>query len=105
MRSKLLFIFFIFIASCFVMGTQVVDLTMQFDTLVNGTIRIPQFFGMENLAVERYINEEQYSEASYFVDLLFKHAEEDKKDFEKQGREFRNFEVATDYIVGLNNDN
>ncbi|TYB96410.1 MAG: DUF3298 and DUF4163 domain-containing protein [Kosmotoga sp.] len=105
MKSKLMFIFFIFIASCFVMGTQVVDLTMKFDTLVNGTIRIPQFFGMENLATERYINEEQYSEASHFVDLLFKQAEEDKKDFEKQGREFRNFEVATEYKVGLNNDN
>ncbi|MEA2065525.1 MAG: hypothetical protein U9O65_00240 [Thermotogota bacterium] len=45
---------------------------MKFDSLVIGTIKIPQFFEMENLAVERYINEEQYREASYFVDLLFK---------------------------------
>lgn len=86
------------------MGAQVVDLTMKFDSLVSGTIKIPQFFEMENLAVERYINEEQYREASYFVDLLFKQAEENKKEFEKQGWEFRNFEVATDYKIGLIND-
>jgi hypothetical protein len=29
---------------------------------------------MENIAVERYINEEQYRESSYFIDLLFKQA-------------------------------
>jgi hypothetical protein len=74
MKSKLLFVLLIFIASCFVMGAQVVDLTMKFDSLVSGTIKIPRFFEMENPAVERYINEEQYREASYFVDLLFKQA-------------------------------
>lgn len=99
-----MFVLFIFIASCFVMGAQVVDLTIKFDSLVSGTIKIPQFFEMENIAVERYINKEQYREASYFIDLLFRQAEEDKKEIEKQGWEFRNYEVATDYKIGLNND-
>ncbi len=105
MKSKIMLYFFIFLASCFVMGAQVVDLTLQFDSIVSGMIKVPQFFGMKNLATERYINEEQYREANYFAEMLLKQANDDKKEFEKQGWEFRPYEMATDFKIGLNNDN
>lgn len=105
MRKILALLLVITVSFLVFASSNYLELASKYKGDVEGTIKLPYFFMMDNYPTEIYINNLVSNDFLNLLEDTYSGIEGFKKDCKENGWPFRPFSVATDYEVGYNTEN